>query len=79
MDDSFCKFYLQYFLNVRVFEDVFKNDIVFVNLGGVEGSFNDGLIKFKSNFNLMFEEYIGEFNLVINLLLYKLVNLVYII
>lgn len=58
-------------------EDAFKNDIVSANLGGVEGSLNDGLTKFKSNFNPMFEEYIGEFNLAINPLLYKLANLAY--
>ncbi|HFH6701230.1 TPA: aminoacyltransferase [Streptococcus agalactiae] len=77
MDDSFRKFYPQYLLNARVFEDAFKNDIVSANLGGVEGSLNDGLTKFKSNFNPMFEEYIGEFNLAINPLLYKLANLAY--
>lgn len=78
MDDSFRKFYPQYLLNARVFEDAFKNGIVSANLGGVEGSLNDGLTKFKSNFNPMFEEYIGEFNLAINpLLLYKLANLAY--
>ncbi|AFV71970.2 UDP-N-acetylmuramoylpentapeptide-lysine N(6)-alanyltransferase [Streptococcus agalactiae] len=77
MDDSFRKFYPQYLLNARVFKDAFKNGIVSANLGGVEGSLNDGLTKFKSNFNPMFEEYIGEFNLAINPLLYKLANLAY--
>lgn len=77
MDDSFRKFYPQYLLNARVFEDAFKNGIASANLGGVEGSLNDGLTKFKSNFNPMFEEYIGEFNLAINPLLYKLANLAY--
>lgn len=63
MNDDFRKFYPQYSLYPAVFHDAFKAGIVWANMGGVEGSLDDGLTKFKSNFNPMIEEYIGEFDL----------------
>ena len=38
---------------------------------GLEGSLNDGLIKFKANFNPTINEFIGEFDLPVNKLLFK--------
>ena len=46
-------------------------------MGGVEGTLDDGLTKFKSNFNPTIEEFIGEFNIPVNPFLYKLSNLAY--
>lgn len=46
-------------------------------MGGLEGSLNDGLIKFKVNFNLMINEFIGEFDLLVNKLLFKVSEYVY--
>lgn len=40
-------------------------DCGFLNLGGVEGTLDDGLYAFKSKFNPMLAEYIGEFDMVI--------------
>ncbi|MBM7642557.1 aminoacyltransferase [Streptococcus loxodontisalivarius] len=72
MNDEFKKFYPQYSLYPKVFEDAFNDDIIWANMGGVEGTLDDGLTKFKSNFNPMIEEYIGEFNIPVNKVLYKL-------
>ena len=41
------------------------------SFGGIEGTLDDGLTLFKSNFPMNVEEYIGEFNLVLNKPLYK--------
>ena len=77
MNDEFKKFYPQYSLYPQVFEDAYADAIVWANMGGVEGSLDDGLTKFKSNFSPMIEEYIGEFNIPVNALLYRLANLAY--
>ena len=76
MNDDFKKFYPQYSLYPKVFEDAFQDGISWSNMGGVEGSLDDGLTKFKSNFNPMIEEYVGEFNLPTSFL-YHLSNYAY--
>lgn len=77
MNDEFKKFYPQYSLYPKVFEDAYADGIIWANMGGVEGTLDDGLTKFKSNFNPTIEEFIGEFNIPVNGLLYKLSNLAY--
>ena len=77
MNDEFKKFYPQYSLYPKVFEDAYADDIIWANMGGVEGTLDDGLTKFKSNFNPTIEEFIGEFNIPVNPFLYKLSNLAY--
>lgn len=63
MNDDFKKFYPQYLLYPKVFSDAYNDEIIWSNMGGVEGSLDDGLTKFKSNFNPVIEEFIGEFNI----------------
>ncbi|MGT2783918.1 aminoacyltransferase [Streptococcus merionis] len=72
MNDDFKKFYPQYSLYPQVFDDAYQDSIIWANMGGVEGSLDDGLTKFKANFAPTFEEYIGEFDIPVNRLLYKL-------
>lgn len=43
-----------------------ENDCCYCNLGGVDGSLNDHLSNFKSKFNPIVFEYIGEYDLIIN-------------
>lgn len=76
MNDEFKKFYPQYSLYPKVFEDAFADGIIWANMGGVEGTLDDGLTKFKSNFNPSIEEYIGEFNIPVSPF-YKLGMLAY--
>ncbi|MGT2929479.1 aminoacyltransferase [Streptococcus dentasini] len=68
MNDEFKKFYPQYSLYPKVFEDAYTDGITWANMGGVEGTLDDGLTKFKSNFNPTIEEFIGEFNIPVSLL-----------
>ncbi|MDG3142141.1 aminoacyltransferase [Streptococcus suis] len=47
------------------------------NMGGVENQLDGGLYQFKSKFNPRIEEFIGEFNIPVNPLLYRLSNIAY--
>ena len=77
MNDAFKKFYPQYLLYPQAFDDAFAAGAKWANMGGVEGDLNDGLSKFKSNFNPDIQELVGEFNIPVNGLLYSLSNLAY--
>lgn len=77
MDDQFKKFYPQYLLYPFVFDDAYQDGCQWANMGGVEGTLDDGLSKFKNNFNPEIQELIGEFNLPVNRLLYKLSDIAY--
>ena len=66
MNENFKRFYPQYHLYPYAFEAAFAEGCLWANMGGVEGSLDDGLSKFKANFNPQIEEYIGEFHLQIS-------------
>ena len=72
MNDKFKKFMPQYLIYVENMKYAFENGCDFANMGGVEGDLCDGLTKFKSNFNPMINEFIGEFDIPVNKLLYGL-------
>ena len=55
----------------------FSHGCSFANMGGVEGDLADGLTKFKANFNPYINEFIGEFDLPVNRLLYRLSEWLY--
>ncbi|HGI7251043.1 TPA: peptidoglycan bridge formation glycyltransferase FemA/FemB family protein [Streptococcus pyogenes] len=76
MNDDFKKFYPQYLLYPKVFHDAYQDGIIWANMGGVEGSLDDGLTKFKANFAPTIEEFIGEFNLPVSPL-YHIANTMY--
>lgn len=77
MDDRFKKFMPQYYLYTENMKYAFAHGCQFANMGGVEGDLKDGLTKFKSNFNPMINEFIGEFDLPVNTWLYKASQLAY--
>lgn len=72
MNDKFKKFMPQYYLYTENMKYAFAHGCDFANMGGVEGDLQDGLTKFKSNFDPYINEYIGEFDLPVNSLLYGL-------
>lgn len=72
MDERFKKFMPQYKEYVENFKWAFNKGCVWSNMGGVEGSLDDGLTKFKDNFNPVINEFIGEFDLPVNKLLYNI-------
>lgn len=62
------------------FEDIlwsFKEGCEWNDLGGIEGTLNDGLTKFKENFDPTINEFIGEFDLPVNKVLYPFVHKAY--
>lgn len=71
-NDDFNSFRPQYYLYTKKIEHSFKQGYKYVNMGGIEGTLDDGLAKFKSNFNPVIIEYVGEFDLPVMPLLYKL-------
>lgn len=72
MNDNFKKFMPQYYIYVENMKYAFNNGCDFCNMGGVDGGLQDGLTKFKANFNPKVNEFIGEFDLPVNKMLYKL-------
>ena len=72
MDERFKKFMPQYLSYVDEITYYFDKHMAWYNLGGVEGSLQDGLTKFKSNFNPIIDEYVGEFDIPVSKFLYGL-------
>ena len=68
MNTDFRKFFPQYALEFKIFEDAYREGLEWGNMGGVEGTLDDGLSDFKSNFKPLVREYIGEFTLPVNFL-----------
>lgn len=71
MDEHFKKFMPMYELYYEQIKMAFSNGCDFVNMGGIEGSLEDGLSLYKANFNPIINEYIGEFDLPVNTMLYS--------
>ncbi|HFI2691701.1 TPA: aminoacyltransferase [Streptococcus suis] len=55
----------------------FSRGAIYHNMGGIENNLDGGLFNYKSKFNPVIEEFIGEFNLPVNTLLYKLSSKLY--
>lgn len=55
----------------------FSRGAQYHNMGGIENNLDGGLFNYKSKFNPVIEEFIGEFNLPVNTLLYKLSSKLY--
>lgn len=77
MDERFKKFMPQYKEYVENFKWAFKRGCSWSNMGGVEGSLDDGLTKFKDNFNPTINEFIGEFDIPVYPFMYRLTQKAY--
>lgn len=77
MDQRFKKFMPQYKIYVENMKWAFAHGCESCNMGGVEGTLDDGLTKFKDNFHPIINEFIGEFDLPVNKLLYPLFHFLY--
>jgi serine/alanine adding enzyme len=71
MDERYKRYMPAYVTWYDAINECFERGCSSCNMGGLEGSLNDGLIKFKSNFNPTVNEFIGEFDLPVNGLLFK--------
>lgn len=77
MNEDFKKFMPQYYIYVENMKYAFAHGCDFCNMGGIEGDLQDGLTKFKRNFNPVINEFIGEFDLPVNPILYKVSSHLY--
>ena len=66
-----------YLLYKAYFDICVEKGIRYVSMGGIEGTLDDGLTEFKSSWNMEIEEYIGEFNIVIDPIMYNAFDKVY--
>ncbi|MDR0691095.1 MAG: aminoacyltransferase [Streptococcaceae bacterium] len=66
MDESYKRYMPAYLTWFTTLQEAFAQGATTSNLGGLEASLNDGLLKFKNNFNPTIEEFIGEFDLPAN-------------
>ena len=77
MNAEFRAFRPQDYLYYERFNFAFNEGYEYASMGGVEGSLNDGLTIYKSKYNTLVREHIGEFDLPVNNMLYKLSRLAY--
>lgn len=72
MDDRFKKYYAPYVLNFHRIDWGQRRGCVRCNLGGVQGTLDDGLTEYKSAFSPHIDETIGEFDLPVYPLLFRI-------
>ena len=77
MDESYKRYMPAYLTWFETICECFTRGANSSNMGGLEGSLNDGLLQFKNNFHPMIEEFVGEFDLPINPLLFKAAETAY--
>lgn len=71
MNDTFKRYMAPYTSFYNCITWSFSKGCTSCNMGGIEGDFNDGLTKFKANFNPMINEFIGEFDLPVRNIMYR--------
>ena len=76
MDENFRRYQPAILTWYETAQHAFDRGAVWQNMGGVENHLDGGLYHFKSKFNPMIEEFVGEFNLLTSIL-YPLVNKAY--
>jgi len=76
MDDEFRRYQPAILTWYETAQHAFDRGASWQNMGGIENSLDGGLYHFKSKFNPVIEEFVGEFNLPTSPL-YPLVNKVY--
>ena len=76
MDEEFRRYQPAILTWYETAQHAFDRGASWQNMGGIENSLDGGLYHFKSKFNPVIEEFVGEFNLPTNFL-YPLVNKAY--
>lgn len=77
MNEDFKAFRPQYLTYMEQFSFARSQGYRYVNMGGVEGTLEDGLSTYKANFTPFVNEYIGEFDLPVYPFLYPIVKWFY--
>ena len=76
MDENFRRYQPAILTLYETAQHAYDRGATWQNMGGVENQLDGGLYHFKSKFNPMIEEFVGEFNLPTSML-YPLVNKAY--
>jgi len=71
-DDKFSKYKAGYKLHYQAIEDAKEEGYDYFNLGGVPGTLDDGLFRFKAEYHPELFEYVGDFDIVNNKFIYYL-------
>lgn len=71
MDERYKRYMPSYAAFCACMEWSFAHGCTSCNMGGVEGTLDGGLMRFKSNFNPTINEFIGEFDFPVHSLLYR--------
>ena len=74
---DYLRMYSSYLLYAKCLDRCVDLGITHCSFGGIEGTLDDGLTLFKSNWIMNVEEYIGEFNIILNRPMYTLFEKVY--
>ena len=74
---DYLRMYSSYLLYALCLDRCAELGIRRCSFGGIEGTLDDGLTLFKSNWLMNVEEYIGEFNIVLDPLIYNAFDKVY--
>lgn len=74
---DYLRMYSSYLLYSKCLDRCVELGIEECSFGGIEGTLDDGLTLFKSNWLMDVAEYIGEFNIVLNPLIYSVFDRLY--
>ena len=74
---DYLRMYSSYLLYAKCLDRCVDLGIEHCSFGGIEGTLDDGLTLFKSNWIMNVEEYIGEFNVVLDPFMYKMFDEIY--
>jgi len=77
LDENYKRYMPAYLTWFETIAECFKRGALSSNMGGLENSLNDGLLQFKNNFNPRIEEFVGEFDLPVNPILFKATQAAY--
>ncbi|HFS1373592.1 TPA: peptidoglycan bridge formation glycyltransferase FemA/FemB family protein [Streptococcus suis] len=72
MDEKFKHYQPALLTWVETAKYAFERGVKWQNLGGIEPTLDGGLYHFKSHLNPVVEEYIGEFDMIVSPILYKI-------
>ena len=72
MNSEFSKLYPAYLMRLKAMEYAKSQGCIYLNFGGIPGTLDDGLWEFKRSFGAHVIEYVGEFDLIIRPMVYRL-------
>lgn len=77
MDEEYRRYQPAILTWYETAKQAFNRGASWQNMGGIENQLNGGLFSYKSKFNPLIEEYLGEFTIPVNRFLYKLTTTAY--